>query len=224
MFIGPVSLSFVLTLLVFSYLLGDNILFRIAVAVFVGLTAAFTTIVIFESVFIPLLTSISDDVGQLTSGDRIDFAQMSGNSWILLISGILALALLLKPFAGLKTLTNLALAFLIAVGAAIAVVGALTGTLIPLALATAQPDIETVPEIINTVLLVVGVITTLLYFQYLARRNNAGDAERGPLGQGISSIGRVFIAIALGAIYGTAILTSLTILTGHLSELIGSVT
>lgn len=219
--LDSMSISFALTLLVFSYLLGDNILFRLAVAVFVGLTAAFTTIVIYESVFVPLLISISNDVNLVREGGGFDPAQISGNTYILLTSSIFALALLLKPFAGLKTLTNLALAFLIAVGAAIAVVGALTGTLIPLAIDTAQAQVGSVLEIVNTLVMVVGVVTSLLYFQYLARRDRTGDIVRGPVGSAISSIGRVFIAIALGAIYGTAILTSLTILTGHLSTFIG---
>lgn len=218
MTIGPVSVSFVLTLLVFSYLLGDNILFRMAVAAFVGLTAAFTTIVTYESVFVPFIVSVSGDIIAMRETSGFTLADISGTTWILIVSSILTVTLLLKPFAGLKTITNLALAFLVAVGSAIAVVGALTGTLIPLALDSAQADGD---NLLNAILLIVGVVTTLLYFQYLARWNRLGDPERGPIGVAISSIGQVFIAIALGAIYGAAILTSLTILTGHLSTLLG---
>src|SRR5690606_6292631 len=109
-----IGISFVLTLLVFSYLLGDNLLYRLALGVFVGLTAAFTSIVLLESVVLPLADGTP------------------GNAPLLVIAGLLVLLLLAKPFARLKALTNLSLALLIAVGAAVALVGAITGTLIPL--------------------------------------------------------------------------------------------
>ena len=50
-----IGISFVLTLVIFSYLLADNFLFRMAVSVFVGLAAAFTTIVTVESVILPAI-------------------------------------------------------------------------------------------------------------------------------------------------------------------------
>ena len=47
--------SLVLTLLVFSYLLGDNFLYRIAMHVLVGVAAGYAAIVAVESVLIPWL-------------------------------------------------------------------------------------------------------------------------------------------------------------------------
>src|SRR5215216_5684608 len=57
--------GFILTLMVFSYLLGDNFLYRLAIYVFVGLTAGFVTIVTIESVLLPWfrLTIQSGDTG-----------------------------------------------------------------------------------------------------------------------------------------------------------------
>lgn len=197
--------SFVLTLMVFSYLLADTLLYRLAVAIFVGLAAAFTGIVTFESVILPAL--------DLTDADLI----------LPIVAASLVGLLMLKPIGRLNVLTNLALAFLVGVGAAVAVVGALTGTLIPLALDTAQrpADLSDTTALINTVLVVIGVVTTLLYFQYGARRRADGTTERGGLNRLLAGIGEVFIIITLGALYGSAILTSLTILTGQLSALTG---
>ena len=45
--------GFVLTLMIFSYLLGDNILYRLAVYVFVGLAAGYITVVTWDSVIWP---------------------------------------------------------------------------------------------------------------------------------------------------------------------------
>jgi len=193
-----VAISLLLTLLVFSYLLGDNILYRLTVAVFVGLAAAFTSIITIQSVIVPLASGFVQD------------------SVVLFIAGVITLLLLLKPFASLKSITNLGLAVLISVGAAVAVVGALTGTLVPLALQTGQ---MAPGGLFDTLVIAVAVITSLLYFQYLAQRQADGLVLRGPVNRILGNIGKGFIAVTLGAIYAAAILTSLSILTGHLSTL-----
>lgn len=198
-------ISFALTLMVFSYLLGDNAFFRLAVSMFVGLTAAFTLLVTFQSVIVPLSNS----------GRAID-------SFLLFFAGVLTLLLLLKPFRSLRILTNLSLGFLIAVGAAIAVTGAIAGTIIPLISQTVALDSNAEPfDIFSAVVIIIGVVTSLLYFNYAARRNAQGEVERGAVMKVIAGIGQGFIVITLGALYGAAILTSLTILTGQLEMLFG---
>jgi preprotein translocase subunit SecF len=47
--------GFILTLMVFSYLLGDNILYRLALYVFVGLSAGYLTLVTVDTVLLPWL-------------------------------------------------------------------------------------------------------------------------------------------------------------------------
>ena len=197
-----ILISLALTLMVFSYLLGDNILFRVAVSIFVGLTAAFTVLVTFQSVIVPLSTA--------------------QNVWLLFISAVLTLLLLLKPFRSLRILTNMSLGFLIAVGAAIAVTGAIAGTIIPLISQTVALDRSAEPfEIFSSVIIIIGVVTSLLYFNYAAQRNAQGNIERSNVMKVVAGIGQGFIVITLGALYGAAILTSLTILTGQLEMLFG---
>ena len=69
--------SFVLTLMVFSYLLGDvpliGNLYRTAVYIFVGMTAAFTLVVTYEGVILPYLQDIQDPTTSWTAlGNRTD--------------------------------------------------------------------------------------------------------------------------------------------------------
>ncbi|MDQ7025579.1 MAG: hypothetical protein Q9P44_08475 [Anaerolineae bacterium] len=202
--------SFTLTLLIFSYILGDNVLFRLAVSAFVGLTAAFTTIAIVRSVITPLF--IWDNLNQNEIGARL---------FVIIIAGTLALLLLLKPIPALKSLTNLALAFLIAVGTAVALVGATTGTIIPLISDTTALDFDAdVWFIINGIIILIGVVTSLLYFRYQARQNLDGAVSNGRIIALLRYIGQGFIVVTLGAIYATAILTSLTVLTGQISVLL----
>jgi hypothetical protein len=139
----------------------------------------------------------------------------TGELILFIVALILTGLLLAKPIRGLTSITNLSLAFLIAVGTAVAVAGAITGTLIPLTQATGTAT--DAQGLVNGVLIVVGVVTSLLYFQYSARTNALGEAERGRLNRIIATVGQGFIAVTLGALYGTAILTSLTLLTERMS-------
>jgi hypothetical protein len=191
-------LSFVITLMVFSYVLGDNVLYRIAMYVFVGITAATVTIVTVENVIIPLL--ISNEIVNLI---------------LLAVASVLTLLLLLKPIPIFKPFGNIALAFLIAVGSAVAVVGAMSGTILPFIQAVGVPQ----SNLLDGIIIVVGMITSLMYFQYSARQRRDGTIGRGRILRPLSLIGEGFIVVTLGAVYGVAILSALTILTGHLNNL-----
>ncbi|MAU09551.1 MAG: hypothetical protein CL607_07005 [Anaerolineaceae bacterium] len=195
-------LGFVFTLLIFSYLLGDNVLYRLSISVFVGLAAAFTAIVTFESVILPLLQSVTE----------------YGEAVFLLIAALLAFMLLFKPLRGASGLTNLALAVLIGVGAAVAVFGAVTGTLIPLTTSTAE---STQTEgIIEGFIIFLGVASSLIYFQYTARRRPGGIATRGSITRMIAFVGETFVMLTLGAVYGAAILSSLVVLVDRLDYIV----
>ncbi len=208
--------GFVLTLMVFSYLLGDNFLYRLAVYVFVGLAAGFVTIVTLESVILPWLnaTMFSSDggLGGIVIG-----------ALPLLLAGLLLLKTL-SPRLG--RLGSIALAFVIGVGAAVAVTGAIFGTLLPLAAATAAPRPAAVPHggIVNTLLIFAGVACTLVYFQYLSRRSPlTGRVRRNLLVRSMSVVGEGVLVITLGALYGGAILASLTIFTERIGFLLARV-
>src|SRR5262245_21402912 len=177
--------GFVLTLMVFSYLLGDNFLYRIAVYALVGLAAGYIAIITVESVILPYLrgTILTGDISRAFPG---------------MLPLLLGVLLLVKTSSRLGRLGNLAIAFIIGVGAAVALVGAITGTLLPIATSTAS---SVRGNLLEGVILVVGVVCSLLYFQYLARRNPDGTTERRPLGVLFSTVGQGFIVVTLGALY-----------------------
>ena len=214
-------ISFVLTLMVFSYVLGDiplvRILYRTAVYIFVGMTAAFTTIVTIEGVLLPYLQDIQNPATSWTvlgnTGDIIIF-------FTALLFGLL---LLLKPIGRLSWLTNGVFAIVIVVGAAVAVIGALTGTLFPLVRTSTTVPISATSDfvaLINVIVIFFGTLTSLLYFQYQARQDDDGQIKPGAIVRRLRWIGKVFIVTTLGAIYATAMLTSLTILTERIGFLL----
>ena len=199
--------GFILTLMVYSYLIRDNLLYRIAVYVFVGLSAGFIAIVTVESVLIPWfdLTIGAEDVEGLGLG---------------LIPVLVVLLLLFKSSRRLGRLGNLGMAFIIGVGAAVAIVGALAGTLLPLAFTTIEEGEENAPR---AIIMFIGVASSLIYFQYLARRTPTGQIERPRLIRWMSIVGEGFIMVTLGALYATAILTSLTIFSDRMSFVLSQI-
>lgn len=187
--------GFVLTLMVFSYLLGDNFLYRLATYVFVGLAAGFVTIVTVESVLLPWIrtTLIDGDMNSKALG---------------VIPLTLGLLLLLKGTRRFNRLGNLSLAFVIGIGTAIAIVGAITGTLLPLANATTG---SVRIDALDGFIVVLGVVSTLIYFQYMARRLPNGTTRRGLVVRVFGAVGQGFIVVTLGALYGGAILSGLVV-------------
>ena len=207
------GVSFILTLMVFSYVLGDipvmRNFYRIAVYIFVGMTAAFTLIVTYEGVLLPYIHEIQQPTSSTNTADMIIFITA-------LLFGLL---LILKPIGRLTWLTNSVFAVVIVVGAAIAIIGAMTGTLFPLIRTSTTLSNDTT-GLLSTGVIFLGTITSLLYFHYQAKIGDDGEVKQGALIHGLGMIGKVFIVIALGAIYAAAMLTSLTILTERIGFLL----
>ena len=104
--------SFFLTVMVFSYLLGDNPFFRFVSAIFIGITAGYFAVVILYQVLITRLAV------PLFQGSMITLVP-------LFLSGLL----LMKLSPQLTRLGGPSMALLVGVGAAVAVGGAVLGTL-----------------------------------------------------------------------------------------------
>ena len=195
--------GFILTMLVFSYVLGDNVLYRLAVYVFVGLAAGYIVVVTWDSVLTPWIN------GTIRAGGV-------GNIVFGAIPLALGALLLLKASRRFGRLGGLALPFLIGVGAAVALVGAVSRTLIPLTRSTGNISLNQ----INSILLLIGVVCTLVYFQYLARRTAGGQIQRGLIVRLLSVVGQGVIVVTLGALYAAAIITSLTIFSERVSYIV----
>lgn len=201
--------GFVLTLMIFSYLLGDNFLYRLAIYVFIGLSAGFITMVTVESVILPWLR------GTLLAANPAPEAIVLG-----LVPLLIGILLLMKMTNRLGRLGNLGLAYIIGVGAAVALIGAISGTLLPLAGATANSVRQ---NTLSGFLIVLGVISTLVYFQYLARREQGGRARREVLVRAIGSVGHVVVVITLGALYGGAILSGLAVFSERIAFIVARI-
>ena len=223
--IGPIVAA-LLTMMVLSYLIGDNPLFRIASHLFVGVAAGYAGALAVRSVLWP---GLIQPVLQAGIGGLMNPAAVL----TLLVPAFLAFLLVLKVVPGASRLGTFSTAFLVGVGAAVAVGGAITGTLIPQSLAamdTLNPAVASpqtgeigLERVVNVIIVLVGTISTLAYFRFTLRRRPAGEARpAGPislLGKGLSALGRSFIALAFGVMYAGAMSATLLILTQRIQFL-----
>ncbi len=196
--------GFILTILVFSYIFGDNFLFRIASYLFVGVSAGYVGVVVFYQVLLPRL------IQPLIQGSLTE-------RLLVLVPLVMAGLLLTKISTQLAPLGKLPMAFLVGVGAAVAIGGAVFGTLTGQISGAAQPfNLEASGRgaggLLEGLLILVGSVGTLLYFQFSASTRAAQPAARSQLVESLSLVGQVFIGITLGAIFAGVFAASLTAL------------
>ena len=209
-------IGLILTLMVFSYLIGDNPLFRLAIYLFIGVSSGYAAAVIVRSVFLPRLEFLrSGDLTQLIFG---------------IIPLILCVTLLAKVSPRLSWLGNFAMAILVGVGAAAAIGGALIGTLLPQVQASMNAfsirslsGAQAVTQLLEGVVMFLGTVFTLASFQFSAGKAPDGTVKRNPIFETIAWIGRIFIAITLGVIFAGVYMAALTAMIERLSSLINFV-
>lgn len=190
-------LGFVFTLLVFSYILGDNPLFRLTVHIFIGVAAGYAAIMTIDNVLLPRLLL------PLFRGSRDE-------RLLALAPLVLGGLLLTKISPKLTRWGTIPLAYLVGVGAAVAIGGAVSGTLIPQVMASINLfDLQTLSSveqtvgmrIINSSIILIGTIATLAYFHFgsLGRTGQPSTWQR--MADGFGQVGQVFIAIIFGFLF-----------------------
>ena len=193
-------IGLVLTLFIYSYLVGDNPLYRIAVHLLVGVSAAYATVVAIERIILPVIVRV---INEPSAPDTA--------LWLIPIA--FSLLLLFKSIRSLSWLGNSSVGLLVTVGAAVAVVGAVAGTIIPQVTAAAGAN---APNILLMALLTVSV---LVYFQFSskAQEDNSQATVAGIGSRSVRLIGQVVLLITLGAVFAGVFTTSLILLIERIS-------
>jgi hypothetical protein len=191
-------IGFLLTVMVISYLAGDNPFFRLATYLFIGVTSGFITLTVLTQVLWP----------------RLALPLLTGNiqeKLLTLVPLILSMLLLLKISPRLARFGNIPLAYLVGIGAAVTIGGAIFGTLFPQVIGTinlfdlqagAAQDRTPVGQLLVGLFILVGTVTTLMYFYFGARSAIPNQSpKRSALIETLAQGGQVFIGITLGALF-----------------------
>jgi len=206
-------LGFVLTLMVVSYVIKDNALFRLAVHIFIGVAAGYATVLVIYNVLwyqllVPLLNNPLKQLSLVAPP---------------LLMGIW---LLTKASPRLSRVGSPVVAFLVGVGAATAISGAISGTLFPQVGATINlfdlgatglSGSKLLGWVVNALLILIGTITSLAYFHFGVRSRGDQTAQRPLWIEILSQIGQVFIAVAFGTLFAGAYAAALAALVERIS-------
>ncbi len=200
----------VITLLVFSYLIGDNPLYRVALHIFVGASVAYAVVVAWHAILRPLL---------------LDWV-LRGNVNVLLglVPLLLGGLLLARGVRSLSWLGNFSIALLLGVGIAVAVGGALVGTLLPQAGAAMRPlspfsyPDDPLNGPLDGLLIVVGTVTSLMVFTFTLRRGVSGRLIALS-----TRLGRFFLFVSFGAVFAGVLIASVSVLVERLQFIIETV-
>lgn len=208
-----------LTVMVFSYLLGANPLWRIAQSLLVGVSVGYVTLVVLTQVIAPQVGRIIQPPEGVSETER----------WLAVVPVALGLLLLLRIAVPGAWPASLGLNLVVVVGAALALGGALAGILVPQTLDTMRllyfsDEPAAIAALVGNIVLVLGVICALVYFAFAAKANG----ERPRVVREVSVVGRWVLVIAFGAILGSlattfyaALIERLTFLVGLVEELAG---
>jgi hypothetical protein len=195
----------VLTLLVFSYLLGDNPLYRLALHLFVGALVGYSfSIVLRDVVYGLVLTRLRQNP-------------------LIVLPLAFGLLLLFKYFPRRAYIGNFPMAYLVGVGAAVAMGGALLGTLVPQIEATGRalaPDSWGLYRLWvgDPALIFVGTIFTLMAFTFTAQGEQGLAGLWSRIVRTSGGIGRFFLIITFGLAFASAVTASLSIFIGRVQD------
>ncbi|MHC1783008.1 MAG: hypothetical protein AB9891_09685 [Anaerolineaceae bacterium] len=210
-------ISFILTLLVLAgFVLGEkNFLFRLVTYSLVGLTSGLVLMIVIFQVLIPRM------VWPLNSGN-------STEAGLIIVPIILSLLLFTKLSQRAGRLGNVSMALMTGVGAAVLIGGALAGTIFPqikAVLANFDPvrnvsnGLPVQANLLDAIFILFGTIASLAYFHFGGRRKQDQPAERTPLVKFLAWFGKIFIAVALGALFAGVFIAALTALVERLGFL-----
>jgi hypothetical protein len=200
-------ISFTFTIIIFSYIIGDNPLFRLVTHIFIGVAAGFAAGMVIYNVILNQLI--------------FPLIEKPADTFLYIIPPLLlGIWLFAKVIPGMSSLGNPVMAYLVGVGAATAIGGTVLGTVFPQIGASANlfdlnaglSNGTNIGIILGSgILIVVGTAATLAYFQFGVK-----SSPDQPTGQSwldiLRLIGQIFIAITFGFIFAGVYSAALTAL------------
>ena len=186
-----------LTLCIFSFLYKDNPFYKFAEHLYVGSSATYMLVyVYFFSVKPMLIDKFNTSTGVA--------------KWILIIPTFLGIAFLLRLIPRISWISRWAIAFTVGIGAGIGITTGIHGYVLPQVKATFLPFVVqgNILESINNIILVIGTLTTILYF-YFSKEHKG--AFKIPI-----RVGMAFIMVSFGASFGYTVMARFSLLIGRI--------
>lgn len=205
-------LASLLTLAIYSFLYKDNPVYRFSESLLIGISVGFLLVTIFDTTLIP---KAFEPVGKglvmlFGSGG---FGYIFSFIWILipLALGLLMFARFVPRFAWMS---RVALALYIGFGAGASIPANMQSYILSQIDATIRPflHIDSFWSLINALVILVGLISTLFYFFF-------SKEHSGAFGK-ITRLGTYYLMIFFGATFGYTVMARISLLIGRLTFLL----
>ena len=192
-----------LTLSIFSYLYGDNPFYKAAEHIFVGVSAGYIfTITFWDTIWPNLFGRLFPSY--VKAGFEFDITYIFP-----FILGVFMLCRLSKKYGWLS---RISIGYIVGMMAGLKFYVFLNSNLLTQIKASTINLSGTYYNIINEVIILIGVISGLVYFFF-------SKEHRGVIGK-VSRIGIYFLMIKFGASFGFAVMGRISLLIGRFEELI----
>jgi hypothetical protein len=206
-----------MTLLIYSFLYKDNPLFKLGEHLYVGISVGYSVVLAWHTVFLrllwePLRKSISE-------------APAAVESYVLLIPAILGFLMLMRFIPRIAWLSRIAFAFVVGFGSGVAIPRTISSYILKQIEDTVNPlitmganglsmglDLASPQSGVNTIILLVGVVSVLFYFFFSVEHTGPGMVT--------ARTGVYFVMIAFGAAFGYTVMSRMSLLIGRFSDLI----
>lgn len=199
-----------LTLFIFSFLYKDNPLFKLAENLYVGVSVGYTIVKTYDTVIVHLIWK----------------PIVENQEWTLLIPVAIGLLMLTRYVPKAAWLSRYAFAFIVGVGAGLAIPRTVSSFILKQIEDTVRPLLMLVPgdgvtfswnllnpaSSINVIIVLLGVSSVLFYFFFSVEHSGPGKA--------VARTGVLFLMIAFGAAFGYTVMARMSLLIGRLTDLI----
>jgi len=179
-----------LTLFIFSFLYKDNLFYKLAENIFVGVSAGYGVVSGVRRVIIPNM------VEPVLQGEYIH-----------IVAGIMGLMMLTRIFPKISWVSRWAIAFTVGMTSGYFLVTYLQSRALDQVTATLLPL-----NSFNNILLIVGVLTGLIYFFF-------SKEHKGVFGSA-AKVGIWFLMVAFGASFGYTVMARISLLIGRCTDLV----
>lgn len=202
----------VLTLAIYSFLYRDNPIYRFSESLLIGISVGFLLVTTFDTTLLPKAFEPVGRgiIGIFESGGINSFAIFF---WILIpvVLGFLMFTRFVPKYAWMS---RVALALYIGFGAGASIPANMQSYILRQIDATIRPflHIDSFWSLVNALIVLVGLISTLFYFFF-------SKEQKGAFGK-ITRLGTFYLMIFFGATFGYTVMARISLLIGRLTFLL----
>tara|TARA_R110002111_G_scaffold191869_2_gene258202 strand:+ start:13921 stop:14817 length:897 start_codon:yes stop_codon:yes gene_type:complete len=205
------------TLAIFSFLYGDNPLYKFTESVFVGVSAAYAMVVAFWTEIVTnLFAKLLPDLARISFFPDMESGTQA--NWLYLIPLVLSVLLLWRLAPKGNWIARWPLAFFIGATAGIRLIsyletdfiGQIQNTIMPFIVFSADGSLLWIKSMRNTIV-IVGVLSCMVYFFF--------SVEHEGIVKYISRLGIWFLMVTFGASFAYTVMGRIALLSGRLDFL-----